>query len=159
MGEHRWLIIMQCPSLAILVDLIGVHFGCMWRVLYRIVFLLPYAVFQIYNSAGNRPDSNCVYKIAGPVVMSFTVTGYLFGIANIHRSRCSLPFRSVHRHAALNTVWKVVSYFDPSSISLILCRRFVGHHTPMVFSVSDIWPLIFSSKWRCCGTCDDTAHM
>ena len=31
---------------------------------YRIVLLLPYTVFQIYYSAGNRPNSKCVCKIA-----------------------------------------------------------------------------------------------
>ena len=41
---------MECLSSAILVDLTGVCFGCLLRVL---VFLLPHAVFQIYNSAGN----------------------------------------------------------------------------------------------------------
>ena len=51
--------------------------------------------------------------------------------------RCLLPFRSVHLHAALNTVQKVVSYFGPSNISWILCRRHVRHHMPMVCSVSD----------------------
>ena len=49
----------------------------MERVLYRIVFLLPYTVFQIYNSADNRPDSKCVCKIARSVVMSLS-SNWLF---------------------------------------------------------------------------------
>ena len=76
-GDYRWLIMMQCLSLATLVDLTGVRFGWMQRVLYRIVFLLPNTVFQIYNSAGNRPDSKCVCKIAWPVVMSLS-SNWLF---------------------------------------------------------------------------------
>ena len=58
-------------------------------------------------------------------------------ITSIHGSRCLLPFRSVHRHAALITVLKAVSYFRPSSISLILCRGHVGKHMSMACSVSD----------------------
>ena len=116
----------HCLSLAILVDLTRVRTGCMSRVLHRIVFLLPYTVFQIYNSAGNRPDLKCVCMIVWPVVMSLSSNWLFFVIASIHVSRCLPPFRSVHLHAALNTIRKVVSYFGPSSISLILCRRYVG---------------------------------
>ena len=60
-------------------------------------------------------------------------------IASIHGSRCLLTFRSVHLHAALNTVLKAVSYFGPYSISLILCRRHVGHHKPNWDNFRFLW--------------------
>ena len=78
-------------------------------------------------------------------------------IASIHGSRCLLPFRSVHLHAALNTVLKAVAYFGPSSISLILCRRHVGHHTPMACSVSDTFNIFVKVKmlWHLWQYCTD----
>ena len=70
-------------SLAIVVDLTGVCFGCLSRVLCRIVFLLSHAVFQICNSAGNEPDSKCVCMIARPVVM-YLSSKWLFICDNKH---------------------------------------------------------------------------
>ena len=77
MGKHSWVIMMQCLSLATLVDLTGVRSDVCNEFFYRIVFLLSYTEFQIYNSAGNRPDSKCICKIAWPVVMSLS-SNWLF---------------------------------------------------------------------------------